>query len=141
MLKIISFFSVFLALLTVNSIAYAEVSNIYISLKQQQLNAYDIDGNHVFSSPISSGKRGHSTPTGSFEIIGKKLFHRSNRYPEPRGGAPMPYMMRLTDYGIAIHAGHVPGYPASHGCIRLPKQKAKELFAMTPRYTAVYIED
>lgn len=139
MLKIISF--IFLAFISTNSIAHAEVFNIYINLKSQVLNAYDINGTHIFTSPISSGKRGHSTPTGSFEVIGKKVFHRSNKYPEPRGGAPMPYMMRLTEYGVAIHAGHIPGYPASHGCVRLPKQKAKELFAMTPLYTAVYIED
>lgn len=89
---------------------------------------------HVFtkaklwaSSPVSTGKRGKETPSGVFAILQKRPFHRSNIY----SNAPMPFMQRLTWDGIAIHAGHVPGYPASHGCIRLPDAFAKELFDLT----------
>jgi hypothetical protein len=89
---------------------------------------------HVFrdgvlwkSSPVSTGKRGKRTPTGVFAILQKKRFHRSNLY----SNAPMPFMQRLTWSGIAIHAGHLPGYPASHGCIRIPSAFASELFKIT----------
>jgi hypothetical protein len=78
-------------------------------------------------STISSGKKGKETPTGIFNILQKNIDHKSNLY----SNAPMPFMQRLTWDGIAMHAGHLPGYPASHGCIRLPRAFAKTLFDVT----------
>jgi lipoprotein-anchoring transpeptidase ErfK/SrfK len=89
----------------------------------------------VDSSPVSTGKRGHSTPTGTFPILQKRVHHRSNLY----SNAPMPYMQRLTYDGVALHAGHLPGYPASHGCIRLPMEFAKKLYRMTRMGTVVRV--
>ncbi len=78
-------------------------------------------------STISSGKKGKETPTGIFNILQKNIDHKSNLY----SNAPMPFMQRLTWDGIAMHGGHLPGYPASHGCIRLPHAFAKSLFEAT----------
>ena len=85
------------------------------------------DGAPWASTPISSGKRHHETPSGVFPILQKNKFHRSNIY----SNAPMPFMQRLTWDGIALHAGRVPGYPASHGCIRMPHAFAEALFKLT----------
>lgn len=79
------------------------------------------------STDVSTGKRGNETPKGVFPILQKKVEHRSTLYDD----APMPYMQRLTWDGVALHAGRVPGYPASHGCIRLPKAFAQKLFVIT----------
>jgi hypothetical protein len=95
------------------------------------------DGALWGSSPVSTGRRGHPTPSGVFPILQKKVRHTSNLY-----GASMPYMQRLTWDGIALHAGHVPGRPASHGCIRMPSQFAKKLYGLTGfETTAVLITD
>lgn len=99
---------------------------IVVSKASQQMHVFK-DGQLWASSPVSTGKRGHSTPAGVFPILQKKVYHRSNLY----SNAPMPYMQRLTWGGIAIHAGRLPGYPASHGCIRLPHAFAKSLYALT----------
>lgn len=99
---------------------------ITISLASQQMHVFR-DGVLWRSSPVSTGKKGKETPEGVFAILQKKTFHRSNLY----SNAPMPFMQRLTWDGIAIHAGHLPGYPASHGCIRIPKAFAAELFSIT----------
>lgn len=99
---------------------------IVISKATQRMYVFK-DGVPWASSPVSTGKRGHGTPAGVFPILQKKVFHRSNIY----SNAPMPYMQRLTWRGIAIHAGRLPGYPASHGCIRLPQSFARALFAIT----------
>src|SRR3546814_10651322 len=69
----------------------------------------------VGMASVSTGMKGHRTPTGEFPVLQKRQWHRSNLY----SNAPMPFMQRLTWDGIALHAGHNPGYPASHGCIRL----------------------
>jgi lipoprotein-anchoring transpeptidase ErfK/SrfK len=79
------------------------------------------------SSRVSTGKPGHDTPEGIFPILQKKAMHYSNLYDD----APMPFMQRLTWGGVALHAGRVPGYPASHGCIRLPHGFAKKLYGIT----------
>jgi len=100
---------------------------IKIDLSKQKLYAIE-NGDIVFSGDISSGKSGHRTPRGTFKIIDKERFHISNKYPEPNGGAKMPYMHRLTNSGLAIHQGYLPGYPASHGCIRVSKTTAKKLW-------------
>jgi L,D-transpeptidase catalytic domain len=87
------------------------------------------------TSPVSTGRPGHETPVGRFPILQKQVHHRSNRY----SNAPMPYMQRLTGYGIALHAGALPGYPASHGCIRLPHGFARRLYGMTGPGTRVTV--
>jgi hypothetical protein len=78
-------------------------------------------------SPVSTGMKGHSTPMGVFSVIQKNKMHRSNIY----SGAPMPYMQRITWSGIALHAGVLPGYPASHGCIRMPMAFAVKMWNWT----------
>ena len=107
---------------------------ITISLASQQMHVFR-DGVLWRSSPVSTGKRGKETPQGVFAILQKKKFHRSNLY----SNAPMPFMQRLTWDGIAIHAGQLPGYPASHGCIRIPREFASELFAITGSTTTAVI--
>ena len=99
---------------------------IVISKASQRMYVFK-DGTLWDSSPVSTGKRGHSTPSGVFPILQKRVHHRSNLY----SNAPMPYMQRLTWRGVAIHAGRLPGYPASHGCIRLPYSFARALFGLT----------
>ncbi len=97
-----------------------------VSLGAQRMTVYDASG-PILRTPISSGTAGHRTPTGVFSIIQKNRHHVSNIY----SGAPMPFMQRITWSGIALHAGVLPGYPASHGCIRLPFPVASKLFAMS----------
>jgi len=99
---------------------------IVVSKASQRMYVFK-DGVPWASSPVSTGKRGHSTPAGVFPILQKRVHHRSNIY----SNAPMPYMQRLTWRGIAIHAGRLPGYAASHGCIRLPYSFARALFGLT----------
>jgi hypothetical protein len=86
-------------------------------------------------STISSGAAGYETPTGTFPILQKNLTHKSNLYDD----APMPFMQRLTWDGVALHAGAVPGHPASHGCVRLPRGFAKLLYGATRVGTTVTI--
>ena len=97
-----------------------------ISIGSQRVTVYD-DGTPVAVSPVSTGMAGHLTPTGVFSVIQKQRWHRSNLY----SNAPMPYMQRITWSGVALHAGVVPGHPASHGCIRLPERFAVRLWGMT----------
>ncbi len=99
---------------------------VAVSIKNQSLKVYDAGG--LFAeAPVSSGMPGHATPLGIFSVIQKNKWHRSNIY----SGAPMPYMQRLTWSGIAMHAGALPGYPASHGCIRLPNHFATQIWNWT----------
>lgn len=99
---------------------------LIVSLKTQRA-AFYANGRLVAHTPISSGTASHPTPTGVFSVIQKNRHHRSNIY----SGAPMPYMQRLTWSGIALHQGQLPGYPASHGCIRLPGDFAQFLWRTT----------
>lgn len=102
-----------------------EVS-IAVNLSRQMLEVFR--GNVLIArSTISSGTYGHATPIGSFNILGKEVMHYSNLYHH----APMPFMQRLTMGGVALHAGYLPGVPASHGCIRLPDGFARKLFEIT----------
>ena len=87
---------------------------IIISIADQRISLYE-NGALIARSSVSTGVKGHPTPLGVFSVISKKKWHRSNIY----SAAPMPYMQRITWSGIALHAGKLPGYPASHGCIRL----------------------
>ena len=112
----------------------SEVTRVVISLNDQMAFAYRGD-ELIGVSTISSGRKGHPTPTGIFPILEKKRLHRSIRY----DNAPMPFMQRLDDYGIAMHAGDLPGRPASHGCVRLPAAFASKLFAATTVGTEVMI--
>lgn len=106
-----------------------------VSLGSQHVAIYDKDG-VVARSRVSSGMRGLRTPTGVFSIIQRHRHHYSNIY----GGASMPYMQRITWSGVAMHASNsVPGYPASHGCIRLPNSFARHLWGMTKMGTRVIV--
>ncbi|MGJ5179069.1 L,D-transpeptidase family protein [Bradyrhizobium oligotrophicum] len=99
---------------------------IAISINKQHLKVYDANG--LFAeAPVSTGMKGHSTPMGVFSVIQKQKFHRSNIY----SGAPMPFMQRITWSGVALHAGVLPGYPASHGCIRMPASFATRIYGWT----------
>nr|WP_244541775.1 L,D-transpeptidase family protein [Afipia sp. GAS231] len=99
---------------------------IAVSIDKQRVRIYDSNG--LFAeSPVSTGMKGHSTPMGVFSIIQKHKFHHSNIY----SGAPMPYMQRITWSGVAMHAGVLPGYPASHGCIRMPMAFAVKMWNWT----------
>jgi peptidoglycan hydrolase-like protein with peptidoglycan-binding domain len=110
---------------------------IFVSKDTQSLVVYDGD-QVVAASNVSTGKRGHTTPSGIFSILEKKKAHFSNLYDD----APMPYMQRITWSGVALHEGkYVPDYPASHGCVRMPRQFAKMLFPMTKRGFHVIISD
>ncbi|HEV2745786.1 MAG TPA: L,D-transpeptidase family protein [Allosphingosinicella sp.] len=109
---------------------------IVISLGSQLAYVYR-DGTLIGASTVSSGREGYESPVGRFQILEKKKVHRSNRYDD----APMPYMQRLNWYGVALHGGHVPGYPASHGCIRLPMRFAQKLFEITERGGFVFVTD
>ena len=99
---------------------------IAISIERQSLKIHDANG-FFAETPISTGMRGHPTPMGVFSIIQKHKFHHSNIY----SGAPMPYMQRITWSGVAMHAGVLPGYPASHGCIRMPMAFAVKMWNWT----------
>jgi len=99
---------------------------VVVSLTEQRAYVYR-NGIAIGVSTVSSGKPGRETPTGVFSILQKKIEHKSSLY----NSAPMPYMERLTWDGIALHAGHLPGYPASHGCVRLPLEFAKKLYEVT----------
>ncbi len=107
---------------------------IAISIEKQSLKIYDANG-FFAETPISTGMRGHPTPMGVFSVIQKHKFHHSNIY----SGAPMPYMQRITWSGVAIHAGVLPGYPASHGCIRMPMAFAVKMWNWTKMGVRVVI--
>src|SRR4051812_26273728 len=109
---------------------------LVIDLRTQRALLYR-NGVTIAASTVSTGRRGRETPTGVFTILQKEVVHRSRTYDD----APMPYMQRLTWKGVSIHAGHLPGYPASHGCIRLPRGFAKLLYGVTRLGTQVMITD
>ena len=99
---------------------------LVVSLTEQRCYVYR-DGVQIGVSTVSTGKKGHRTPTGIFTILQKDRHHRSKKY----HNAPMPFTERLTWSGICLHAGGLPGYPSSHGCIHLPTQFARKLFGIT----------
>jgi lipoprotein-anchoring transpeptidase ErfK/SrfK len=105
-----------------------------VSLPDQHINVYDASG-RIATSRVSTGQAGFRTPSGIYSVIGKSRYHRSNIY----SGAPMPWMQRITWTGIAMHAGVVPGYPASHGCIRLPYSFAPVMFNLTKQGARVVV--
>ena len=99
---------------------------IVISINQQKLHLY-ANGKEVADTLVATGVPTLPTPTGIFSVIGKEKFHRSNIY----SGAPMPFMQRITWSGVALHEGENIGHPASHGCIRMPREFAMKLFSVT----------
>lgn len=107
---------------------------IVIAIDTQRLTLYS-DGVAVAHSRVSTGVPDHPTPTGVFSVIEKQRFHRSNLYSD----APMPFMQRITWSGVALHEGVVPGRPASHGCIRMPAQFARQMWNTTKRGARVII--
>ena len=117
-------------------LAYKE---IVIDLYQQKAYALE-DGNIVFEGRISSGMKGRDTPEGSYKILQKKRHHRSNLWPKPNGGAKMPYMLRLTNTGIAMHFGNVSSRAASHGCIRMGHTLAKKMFKWSRVGMTVHVD-
>lgn len=111
---------------------------IVVDLSEQEAYAYE-DGRMLFHGWISTGKPGRRTPTGRFRVLEKELRHVSSKYPEPHGGARMDYMLRLTNYGVAMHLGYVPNYPASHGCIRMENGFAQKMYNWASVGTPVII--
>jgi lipoprotein-anchoring transpeptidase ErfK/SrfK len=138
-------------------------SHVIVSLAKQR--AYLMSGDEVaIDSPISSGKRGHTSPNGSFSVLEKDKDHRSNIYGDyvdsngrvvrggissqidsaPSGthyvGASMKWFMRLTSGGVGMHVGILPGYPASHGCIRMPEPAAAQFYSHVKVGTPVEVQ-
>jgi len=112
----------------------AGAERLVVSLSDQL--AYLYRGEELMAvATISSGQPGRDTPTGIFTVLEKKPMYRSKKY----DNAPMPFMQRIDEYGIALHAGFNPGHPASHGCVRLPSAFAKKLYTVTDVGTPVLI--
>src|SRR3954467_4429735 len=109
---------------------------VLVSIPQQMMHVYR-NGILIGRSTVSTGSRGHDTPGGVFSILEKKQTHRSKKYDD----APMPNMQRLTWTGIAMHSGQLPGYAASHGCVRLPYDFSQLLFGITSGGGTVVIGD
>jgi hypothetical protein len=109
---------------------------IIVSLADQFAYVYR-NGIRIGTTTVSTGRPGHVTPTGVFTILEKQTMHHSNLY----DGAPMPFMERLTWGGVCLHAGGLPGYPSSHGCVHLPLEFAKLLYGVTDRGTTVVVTD
>ena len=109
---------------------------VLVSIPQQTMHVYR-NGILIGRSTVSTGAKGHATPGGVFSILEKKQTHRSKKY----DNAPMPYMQRLTWSGIAMHSGQLPGYPASHGCVRLPYDFSQLLFKATEKGGTVVVGD
>ncbi len=109
---------------------------IVVSIKAQR--AYIYRGERLIGvTTVSTGRKGNETPTGTFPILQKKKMHHSNLY----NNAPMPFMQRMTWDGVALHAGNIPGVPASHGCVRLPKEFSELLFKVTSIGSVVHVVD
>jgi lipoprotein-anchoring transpeptidase ErfK/SrfK len=138
-------------------------ANVIVSLTKQR--AYLMTGGEIaIDSPISSGKRGHGTPSGSFSVLEKDKDHRSSLYGDyvdskgrvvrggisaridsaPSGthyvGASMKWFMRLTGEGVGMHVGILPGYPASHGCVRMPEPAAAQFYSHVKVGTPVRVD-
>ena len=122
--------------MTVLSAKYKE---IVVDLHKQVAYALE-DGNIKFQGKISSGRRGRATPEGDYRILQKKRHHRSNLWPKPNGGAKMPYLLRLTNTGIAMHMGNVSRRAASHGCIRMSPSLARKMYKWARVGTVVHVD-
>jgi len=109
---------------------------VLVSVPEQTMHVYR-NGILIGRSTVSTGSKGHSTPGGVFSILGKSKEYYSKKY----DNAPMPNMQRLTDTGICMHSGNLPGYPASHGCIRMPFDFSQLLFSATGKGGTVVVGD
>ncbi|MFO1206954.1 MAG: L,D-transpeptidase [Burkholderiales bacterium] len=107
---------------------------VVVSLPEQRADIYR-NGVRIGVATVSTGKTGHQTPTGIFTVLQKDADHHSKKY----NNAPMPYSERLTWDGVALHAGGLPGYPSSHGCVHLPSEFARKLFQISPMGMTVVI--
>jgi L,D-transpeptidase-like protein len=107
---------------------------VVVSLSRQKMTVYDARG-RMLETQVSTGQAGYETPAGLYSVIERKKHHYSNIYEN----APMPFMHRITWSGIALHAGNLPGHPASHGCVRLPYDFAGRLFEMSRRGMRVVV--
>ena len=117
-----------------NAATIVGAPRLLVSITDQR--AYLYRGDTIVAvTTVSTGRKGHATPTGTFKIMEKQAVHFSSKYDD----APMPHMQRLTNDGIALHAGYIPGHPASHGCVRLPAKFATALFKVTSVGTPVTI--
>lgn len=112
---------------------------VVVDLYQQRAYALQ-DGNIVFEGKISSGMVGRDTPEGDYTILQKERMHRSNLWPKPNGGAKMPYMLRLSNSGIAMHLGNVSRRAASHGCIRMEDGLAQKMYKWARVGTVVHVD-
>lgn len=145
-------------------ISLAKAGNFELKITTSEQRGQLLVGGLVgWDFPVATGRKSHPTPLGDFKIVAKEKMHRSNLYGKIVNadgtiavnnadvrkhkpaedasfeGAPMPYFMRLTWDGVGLHVGNIPGYAASHGCIRIPKSIAPELYAMSPIGTKVTI--
>ncbi|MCL6728969.1 L,D-transpeptidase family protein [Sphingomonas hankyongi] len=110
-------------------------TRVVLDLKTQM--AYVYRGDRVVgATTISSARTGMVTPLGNWKVLEKRKMYRSKKY----DNAPMPFMQRIDEYGIAFHGGNNPGYPASHGCVRMPLKFAEKLFGLTKIGSEVIIE-
>ena len=107
---------------------------VVVTLPEQVAYVYR-NGVRIGVTTVSTGMQGRGTPTGVFTILNKGKHHHSKTY----GNAPMPYSERLTVDGVALHAGGLPGYPSSNGCVHLPSEFARQLFGITHQGTTVVI--
>ena len=105
-----------------------------VALGEQRITVYDAQGK-VLQAPVSTGQTGYETPAGIYSVIQKEAEHYSNLYDD----ASMPFMQRITWSGIALHAGVLPGHPASHGCVRMPYDFAQHLFDKTSKGMRVIV--
>ena len=105
-----------------------------VALGEQRITVYDAQGK-ILQAPVSSGQTGYETPAGIYSVIQKEAEHYSNLYDD----ASMPFMQRITWSGIALHAGVLPGHPASHGCVRMPYEFAQHLFDKTSKGMRVIV--
>jgi len=110
-------------------------TKVVVDLQTQMAYVYRAD-KLVGASTISAAKRGMVTPLGFWSVLEKRRLYRSKKY----DNAPMPFMQRIDSYGIAFHGGKTPGFPASHGCIRLPMKFAEKLYGLTKVGSKVVIE-
>jgi lipoprotein-anchoring transpeptidase ErfK/SrfK len=117
-----------------NDTATAEPVRVVVNIAEQRAYVYRGDA-LVAATTVSTGKDGKDTPSGTFTILQKAIDHHSNKY----NNAAMPFMQRLTWDGVAIHAGKNPGFPASHGCVRVPLAFAKKLYGITTVGTEVTV--
>jgi len=128
-----------LLILISSTLSFSGNKKIIVDLTKQE--AYAYEGNKlIYKGWISSGQKKYPTPIGKYRVLEKDKEHISNEWPKPNGGAKMPYMLRLTWSGIALHMGYTPNRPASHGCVRLTKGFAQSLYEWADIGTRVIIK-